>query len=366
MKFSCPKGELLKAIGICSRASSKMQKTILECILFSCKDNSIELKATDISLSIKTKIEAAVTEEGVAAIPARLLYEIINRFPENEVSFSSVRENTVEISCLNSKVDLQQMDADEFPEFPEIEQGEQIKIGQSLLKSMINQTIFSAAASEEKPILTGLYFDVTRNNLSIVALDGYRMAVRKEPAISDIVKSCVVPARTLRELSRIVNDSEENIKISISGNMALFETEDTQIYTRLLEGEYINYKNLLPKEYTTSVKVEKEMLRESIELASVLAREGNNNVVRFQVEDKILEITSNSEMGKLNDKVPVITRGKNLKIAFNAKYILDVLKAVEDQEVVMHFNSAISPCIIKQDGSETYEYLVLPVQLKEE
>ncbi|MEF9989503.1 MAG: DNA polymerase III subunit beta [Christensenellaceae bacterium] len=364
MQFSCAKSDLISAIGTVNRAASKMQKTILECILFSCLDNRITLRATDIALSIKTEFSAQTEENGEVAIPARLLYEIINRFPESDVSFKSLNENSIEISCLNSKVVLQQMNAQEFPIFPILEENEQIKISQNVLKSMINQTIFSVAINEDKPILTGLLFDIEKDSLTIVALDGYRMAVRKNNAISDISKSCVIPSRTLREVSRIIEDTEENVKISISGNMALFEVGDTQIFTRLLEGEYIKYKNLLPKDCATSIQVETAMLKDSIERASILAREGNNNVIKFEISDKNLEITSNSEMGNSDEKIPVITNGKDLKIAFNAKYILDVLKCIDEPEVFMQYNTGVSPCIIKQENSDQYSYLILPVQLR--
>ncbi len=365
MQFICAKSELIKAISIVSKAAAKTQKTILECILFTCKEDTITLKATDISLSIKTDIQAQVQEEGTAAIPARLLFEMINRFPESDVQFSSLNENTVEISCINTKMNLQKMDAAEFPMFPSLTEKEQIKVPQNVLKKMIHQTIFSAAVLEDKPILTGLYFDIEKDSLTIVALDGYRMAVRKEQIISDSEMGCVIPARTLREVSRIINDTDENIKISMSGNMALFEANGTKIYTRLLEGEYIKYKNLLPKECATNIKVETEMMKESIERASVLAREGSNNVIKLDIKGNTVEISSTSEMGKINEILPIITEGNDLKIAFNAKYMLDILKTVEEAEVIMQFNTGVSPCTIKKEGSMQYEYLILPVQSRD-
>ncbi|MEG1473651.1 MAG: DNA polymerase III subunit beta [Christensenella sp.] len=366
MKFTCSKEDLLLAIGTVNKAASKMQKTILECILFSCTEDMITLRATDIALAIKTELSASIEQTGTVAIPARLLYEIINRFGESDVTFSSINENSIEISCLNSKIVLQQMNADEFPVFPELENKEQIKVQQKVLKAMINQTLFSAAINEDKPILTGLYFDIEKNMLTVVALDGYRMAVRRQVVISDIEKSCVIPARTLREVSRIIGDTEENIKISISGNMAQFEVGKTEIYTRLLEGEYVKYKNLLPADGATKVTIETEMLKDSLERASILAREGNNNVVKFEISEKNLEITSNSEMGNIDEQIPVITVGKNLKIAFNAKYLLDVLKNLTEPEIMMQYNTAVSPCVIKQENSDEYKYLILPVQLREE
>ncbi len=287
MRFTCAKADLIQAVGTVARAASKMQKTILECILFTCDDGVVTLRATDIAISIKTEMTAQVEEKGKAAIPSKVLHEMISRFPESDVTFESIGENAVKISCMNAQVDLQQMNADEFPSFPEIDRKTQIKIQQKLLKSMINQTIFAVAVMEEKPILTGLLFDIGKDSLTVVALDGYRMAVRKETVISDVSESCVIPSRTMREVSRIISDTEENIKFCVSGNMALFEANNTQIYTRLLEGDFVNYRNLLPKECATNIRVETEMLRDSIERASILARE-TNNVIKFIIEDKVL------------------------------------------------------------------------------
>ena len=364
MHFISTKNEVLKAVNTVTKATSKMQKTILECILFQCLNTGITLKATDISISIKTKLEAEVLTEGEVAIPARFLYEIISKFPESDVTFKMLTENTVEISCMNSKVCIQSMNAAEFPAFPEITTENSIRVQEKILKEMINQTLFSAAVSEDKPILTGVMFHIEKNSLEVVALDGYRMAVRSQPVISEIEASCVVPARTAREISRIVEDTEKNCKITLNGSMALFEIDGTQVFTRLLEGEYIKYKNLLPKTSKTEITVEKDAIRDAIERASVLAREGNNNLVKLDIRDNILNISSNSEIGNIDENIPVIQTGDNLMIAFNAKYVSDVLKSIEDKEVKLQFNSPISPCLIVKPGSTEYYYLILPVQVR--
>ncbi len=362
MQFISTKSELLSAISIVGRAASKMQKTILECILFTCEKERIVLHATDIALSIKAQCNAQIMEEGRAALPARVLIEIINHMPDSDITVKSVGDNSIEISCLNSKAVLQKMDAAEFPMFPTMEKQEKLKMQQNVLREMINQTIFSVATAEDKPILTGMYFDIQKNHITLVALDGYRMAIRSQEAISDIETSCVIPSRTLRELSRILEDSEEPVKLSIGTNMALFEVGTTEIYTRLLDGEYIQYKKLINSDFLTSITVESAMLRDSLERASILARE-MNNVVRMDITEKNLEISSNSEMGNIDENIAILSEGKDLTIAFNAKYILDVLKNVEETEVTIQFKTSTSPCIIKKEGK--YCYFILPVQLRE-
>ena len=364
MKFTCAKADLSTAIGIVARAASKMQKSILECIYFNCEDGKITLKATDIAISIKTEVIADIEEEGVMAVPARLLNEVVNRFPDGDISFYCQDDNSVNISCMNSDAKIQLMNSDEFPEFPEVEKNETVKIAQNTLRRMISQTLFAAATTEEKPILTGLLFDIDGASLTVVGLDGYRMSVRGETVISDIKRSCVIPARTLREVSRIVDDTDDTVKMAISDTMALFETEDTQIYTRLLEGQFVNYRNLIPKECTTNMKVEVELLLDSVARASIMATDVNNKIT-FTISEKELTVVSNSEMGEIKDVIPVLTEGEDLKIAFNAKYVHDILASVDDDVISMRFGTKLSPCVVKKDGEHSYEYLILPVQIRE-
>ncbi len=366
MQFTCAKSELTNAISIVSKGAAKMQKSILECILFSAKDGELTLKATDIELSIITTITAEIIREGAVAIPSKFLYEIINRFPESDIEFiKEEEENTLKVSCLNSTMNLSVLNADDFPEFPVMEKDKCIKIAQESLKTMINKTVFSAAISDDKPVLKGLLFDINKEEISIVGVDGFRMGVRKSMVISELTQKCVIPARTLKEVAKILKDTEETIRISLGTNMALFEIEETQIFTRLLEGEFINYKTIIPKTFETDLTIDKEMLKDSLERVIILAREGNNNVINLDITDKKVDITTNSQIGNIDDEIPVIKNGKDLKISLNAKFLLDILRSVDDKEISINFNTQISPCIIKGTQNSDYEYLVLPVQIRE-
>lgn len=361
MHFITSKQELLRSLAIVSKATSKLQKTVLECILFECKQTGIVLKATDIALSIETTLPADILEEGEAAIPARYLYEIIAKFPDNEITFKSADDTAIEIICMNSKVRLQSMPSDEFPAFPDHPAGPFVKMPQSLLRGMISETIFAAAVSEDKPILTGLDFVVKKDFLEIVALDGYRLALRSAAVLSDIEFSCVVPARAAKEVMRIAEDSDAMLKFCVTGTMAAFEIGQTMIYTRLLEGEYIRYQNLIPKNQTIEVLCEREMLKDSLERASVLAREGNNNLVVFVISQNRLSLTSETEIGNIKEELPVVQKGEDITIAFNAKFVLDILKAVPDNEIRMSFATALSPCLVT-GVDEGFAYLILPVK----
>lgn len=367
MNFSCNKEELTKAVSIATRAVSRLfdEKNITACILFEAKDNILTLKATDISLSIKAQIPVLVSEAGSCAVPAKSLYDIISKFPDSDIDFKLSGKNKIDLKCQNSKVQLNVVKEDDFPDFYEPDDTKQVKLPQKDLRDMIDTTIFAAAtASDDKPILTGLYFDAEPGYLTLVGVDGYRMAVKKCEAICDGEVSCIVPARALREISRSLNDSEENVKIVIDEAMATFERPGLKIYSRLIEGEYLNYKKLIPTEFLTSTSIKTEALREAIERAQVLARDGNN-VVALKIDESQMNITSKSELGSIDEDIDVVTRGEGIRIGFNTKYLLDVLKNIPEVDSELKFNTPITPCVIKKDGHMSYTYLVLPVQLRD-
>lgn len=361
MHFISTKSELIKAISIASRATSKIQKTILECIMFDCKNDKVSLRATDISLSIDTAFNAEIIEEGCVAIPSRFLLDIISKFSESDVSIKSIDGCKLEVKCMNSVSNLACMDVEGFPSFPDKPEGSYVKIQEGTLKRMLNETIFAASSAEDKPILTGLHFGTENNNLEIAALDGYRMAVRTENVISENDIGFVIPARAAREITHICDDSEDTVKFALSKNMAVFDIDGTFVYTRLLEGEYVKYKNLIPANQTIDIITERLMLKESVERAAVLARE-KSNLIRFVIKDNVLEITGTSELGSINEQMPVVQNGENIEIAFNAKDILDVVRALPDDEIKLSFQTALSPCIATNTKIPGYLYLLLPLK----
>ena len=361
MHFISTRTDLLKAIAIAAKATSKLQRTVLECILFECTKEGIYLKGTDISLSIETKLTAEVIEEGNVALPARYLQDIISKFPESDVSFKSSDGKSLEITCMNSKIKLQCMDADEFPSFPDKTEGPFAKLQEGTLKKMFNETLFAVSDAEDKPILTGIHFDARNGVLEMAALDGYRMAVRTENIIFEGEFDFVVPARAAREIAHISNDTENTVRFSEKKNMAMFEIGDTYIYTRLLEGEYVKYKNLIPGNQSIEILIERQMLKESTERAAVLARD-RNNLIKFNISDNTLEITGESEIGNINEKMPIIQNGDDIEIAFNAKDVSEVLRALPDDEIKLTFLTSLSPCVATGTSTGGYLYLLLPLR----
>lgn len=366
MHFSCDKKELLKLLNIVTKAvAAKSLNTMLEHIHIEAGLGKVTMKCTDLVLSIKSSIAAEVREEGVAAVGARFFHEIVNKYPDGEIVIETTENSQLSITCGNSNAVLSYVQPDEFPDFPEISKANPVKITENLLRKMINQTIFSSAISEDRPILTGALFEVDGDSLSIVALDGYRLALRKETVeTANKAMQAVIPSKSLRETSRILGDTDDGVNLYFGEKAVLIENGDTEVYTRLLEGDFIMYKKMLPQEYKTRIKAETDAFCVAIERASILSREEHNNLIKITVKEDRLAITANSEIGRAYEEIPIMEEGRELEIAFNAKYLTDVLKNVEDTEIQIDFNSNISPCVLKPVEGDGFLYLVLPVQIR--
>ncbi len=367
MKFTCTKTELLRGIGIVIKAAYvKYQRSILECIHIKAEGSRLLLDTFDMVTAIKTSVYAQVEEEGETAIPARVLFETVNKFPEEEIVFQ--REGTVlKLSGRSSNVDLIEMDAEQFPRFPELN-GKKVAMGKADLKDMIEATAFSAYVGDDRPIFTGLLFEASKEKgtLSIVGIDGIRLAKNTiRLSVAEDVKA-VIPAKTMKDASRILSEGEEEVNLYFSNNSCFIEEGETVIFTRLLDGEYMNYSAILPGEYKTRVKVETEAMRASLDLMMVLARTDSSNLIRMSVEPAGIAVSSVSEYGRGKNSVPAEVDGELLKIAFNARYLLDVFKILKEESVYMEFTGRLQACVIKPEKGEKFLYLVVPVNVAEQ
>ena len=366
MKFTCNKEELLKGIQIVLRAAyGKYQKSILECIHLEAKGNLLYLDTFDMYTAIKTSVYAEIEEEGQTAIPARILGDMISKFPSGEIEFER-EDGGIHITGINSDAVLAEMDAEQFPKFPQIE-GEKISLHRTIFKQMIEKTAFSAYIGEDRPIFTGLLLetDANESKMSIVGIDGVRLAKNTITLPCENTVKAVIPSRMLKTASRIINDEDRNVDIYLSASTCFIECDETTIFTRLLDGEYMNYQAIIPPEYKTRVKVNKDLIMRSLELMMVLAREDGSNLIRMSVEPAEMGLSSVSEYGAATDSLPIEAEGEMLKIAFNAKYLLDVFKAIDDETVYMEFTGRLQACIIRPVDSDAYLYLVVPVNVAE-
>lgn len=363
MWFTCEKNILQEAINTVQKAaSSKTTYPILEGILIKAIDNRVIFTATDLDLGIETFINADVHQNGSIVLNSKLFGEFVRKLPNDDLTLK-IENNNVYITCQKSEFTLIGNNPAEFPGLPVINENSMYEISQEMLRNMIRQTIVGIAQDETRPILTGVLFEVKSKVLSFVALDGYRLAIKSVNIDNNNNISAVIPGKTLSEISKILESSEEIVKITFTPNHILFNLGNTKIISRLLDGEFINYRQILPDEYRLRARVKVSELMDSIERASLLAKEGRTNLITFDVMRDKLVITSNSQMGKVYEEVNVELEGEELKIRFNARYFLDVLRIIDSEEIYLEFSTNVSPCIIKKTDSDDYIYLVLPVRI---
>lgn len=364
MNIICSKQKLQEGISIVTKAiTGKTTMPVLEGIYIKATKEGLTLIGSDIDVSIETKVEADVIQEGSIVIDSRIFSEIIRKLPNSEVKIEISENDLIQITCEKSVFNLVFMNSSDYPSLPSINEDISVEVPQNLLKNMIKGTSFAIAPDETRPILQGILFEVKNRELNLVALDGYRLAVRNELLDVDNNIEVVIPGKTLNEVSKILEDNNDIVKITFTNNHILFNINNTKIISRLLDGKFVNYVSLLPQEYKLLVNVKKQELQQGIERASLMAKDGNSNLIRLDVQEDILVITSNSQLGKVREEVNINLQGEGVQIAFNSRYLLDVLKNMEDDDVVIEMTSSVSPCVIKGRNSNSSKYLVLPVRL---
>ncbi|WZL73164.1 DNA polymerase III subunit beta [Clostridiaceae bacterium 35-E11] len=365
MKLICSQRTLASSIHIVQKAvSSKTTLPILKGILLETCGQKLKLIGTDLEIGIEHCIDAEIFSPGAVVLSSRILGDIIRKLPDAEVEIEVDEEKNTIIRCENSEFTLIGQPAVEFPELPIVEEEEGYILPQDLLKNMIKQTVFATAMDETRPILTGVLMELQEKSINMVALDGYRLALRQASIANTKNNKAVIPGKTLNEVNRILMDEEEsNLEIFFTDKHILFNMKEIRIISRLLEGDFINYQQIIPKEYKSRVKVNTKSLLDSIERASLLAKEGKNNLVKFSVKDEKMTITSNAEIGKVFESVNIELEGDDIDIGFNSKYFLDALKVIDSEELYLEFTTSVSPCIVKPTDHGNYTYLILPVRL---
>ena len=372
MKIVCYKENILKAINsVVKGVASKTTMPILEGILIQTNDNEIKLTTYDLEIGIEYVMECEVEEQGSTVVNAIMFSEIIRKLPDTEIHITLNDKNLLEIECEGSLYKLATMNPEEFPELPKIEVENSIEIDQTLLKNMIRKTIFAVSNEESRPIFTGCLFEIENNKLTVVAVDGFRLALRSIflNKQSNNFKA-VIPGKTLNEVNKILLDSFEPVKIGVSKNQALFEMDNCKIVTRILDGEFLNYKNVIPSNWETRIRVNKNNIQNSFERISLISSSTVEKEKKYPVKVNVdigkITISCTNQTGDAKEELYVSTEGKNLEAGFNPKYFLDSLKAIDDEEVYIEFGSSISPCLIKSTENNDYTYMILPIRLKED
>lgn len=369
MKIICEKEKIIKGINsVINGVASKTTMPVLEGILIQTNDNEIKLTSYDLEIGIEYIIECEVKEQGSTVVNATMFSEIIRKLPNTDIKINLNDNNLLEIECEGSLYKLATMNPDEFPELPKISVDNSIEVEQTTLKNMIRKTIFAVSTEENRPIFTGCLFEVVENKLNVVAIDGYRLAIKSNVLNEKATDfSAVIPGKTLNEVNKIISDSFERIKIGISKNQALFEMENCKIVTRLLDGEFLNYNNAIPTTWETRIRVNKSNIQDCFERILLISASSIEKEKKYPVKVKIeigkVIISCANQTGDAKEEIYVETEGKDLEIGFNPRFFLDALKAIDDEEVYLEFGTDRSPCIIKPIENGDYIYMILPIKL---
>lgn len=367
MKFSCEKALLQSAVMTAGRVvAAKSSILALEGVLVEAEDTGLRISGYNLETGIVTSVEANVERKGSIVLPSRLFSEIIRKLPDDVVVVSAEGCN-VHISCGPTSFDIMGSSAEEFPELPTVDAGNNIVMTQGALRSMISRVIFAVSDNESRPIHTGALFEVADNELTMVAVDGYRLALRREKIVSCSAPqfSFVVPGAALNEVDKICSDSDETVSVTGGDRHITFEIGSTVLVARRLEGSFLNYRQTIPQNNSIVLEVETSDLQVSIDRASLIINDKLKSPLRCKFGDGILSITSKTAIGSAFDTCAVSGDGKGLEIGFNNRFLMDAVKAAPADRVRIELNTSTSPCLIlpAEDAEDNFLYMVLPVRL---
>lgn len=364
MKIILSKEELLNGINIVSKAvPSHSNMQVLECILIKAHDNTITLTGNDGEFGIETELEGEILKEGKVALAAKLFSEIIRKYPDNQDITIEVENNfTTHILSSNIKTNIKGQEGNDFTPLPNIKRTDSFLLSELSLKDVIRQVIFCIGENNNNKIITSVLFKIKGDELNVVALDGFRIGYRKillKNNYNDV--EIIIPGKSLNEMSKILNNDDNNdVVIYYEKNHILFEIGKTRVVSNTVEGEYFDYELLFSKDYETKVTLNKKELLDSIDRTTVMIREGEVKPVLFEIVDNNLNLSINTNTGENNQIIECVKSGKDIDIALRPKFMIDVLKVIDDEEIDIYMTNSKSPCIIKNE-SEDYRYFILPV-----
>ena len=366
MKFTCEKYTLQNACATAARAAaSKSPIQALEGLRIEA-NNDVTITGYDLKEGIYTTLGADIAEEGSIVVNSRLFGDIIRKLPDGKVLISTDGLN-VNVKCGKSDFNIMGISAEDYPELPVVDHEDDIVLTQKILRSMIGQTLFAVSDNDARPIYTGTLFEAEEKELTLVSIDGYRLARRSEELDAARETPCrfVVPGSALGDIERICEDNDEPVHISVGAKHISFAIGETVVISRRLEGEFLNYKKSIPDTFRHVLKLERSEFMAVIDRVSLIISEKNSNPVHLFLNDGRIVCSCVTPIGKAEDICLCEGSGEDLEIGFNDRYLMDALKAAGTEELLFCLNTASSPCILKAaDGSDRFTYMILPVRLR--
>ena len=366
MIFLCEKEKLLDGISTVIKAVvSKTPMPILEGILISTDDDCIILTTNNLETGIECRIPAIVKENGSIVIgDAKVFFEIVRKLPNDYINVESDDNFHTIIKCQKSVYNIVGLNPIEFPELPMIKETTSFEINAEVLKKMIRQTLYAVSTRPEKPVLTGSLFEIEGDTLSIVSLDGFRMAIRKEKIEAHGDEKFIISGKTLGDISKIIKDEDLPITIKLTERYVLFEYENTKVISRLIEGDYYNYKSIIPTDFRVKTVLNLQDILVSVERTDpIVAVDILKNPIKITIDNSMLAIDCITSTGKVHDLIEIEDCNEKIEIGFNQKYLHEALQACECEEITMEFNGSLNPCIIRPLEGDSFLFMVLPVKL---
>ena len=367
MKFTCEKYLLQSAVATSSRAAaSKSPNPALEGLLIE-TGSGVKITGYDLVKGIYTSFAADVAEPGSVVGSARLFDSIVRSLPDDIVTVSADDSNMISITCGNAEFSIMGMYSDSYPELPSVEHQKSVSIPQKTMREMINQTLFAVSDNEARPVYTGALFEIEGKMLTVVAVDGYRLAMRKETLESSDLDECsfITPGTALSDLEKMCSDSEDAVKIVVGSKHISFSLGDCVLVTRRLEGEFLDYKEAIPSQFTYRLKTERTSFLRAVDRVSLIIDDRIKNPLRCVFGKNKLSMFCVTSIGKGEDVCPFEGDGEDLEIGFNNRYLQDALKAAPANDLEVCLSSGSAPCVIvPADGGESFLYMILPVRLK--
>lgn len=367
MEFLCQQSELARGIATVERAvSARESMPILEGILIRAEGDRLHLVATDLEMSIECYVPARVQQEGEAVLSGRVIGQIVRKLAGEEVVYKTAENGTASIESGRSRFSVNTMSADEFPSLPEVDESVMWRIGQGALRRMIRHTAFAAASDDSRPFLTGVLVEVEGDEIRLVATDSSRLAFHKGKLLAPAAEkaSAIVPVRTLSELMRVLDsDDDSEVEFSVTGTQAVFRLAGVQVISRVIEGQFPDYRRVFPGEQPTRIRLDRTELLDAVERVSLVARR-NTPVVKLKVSGGSLQLTSSeAEVGQAFEELTVEHEGADGETAYQSRFLVDALKAMDSDEVRVEVGEGLRQGNISPVESDDYLYIVMPVRV---
>ena len=372
MHFRVQTDEMNYGLGMVIRAiSPRPVKQVYDGVLIETMDDGLVLTCTDGEISIKAQVSAVVEEDGCALLPAKLFAEMMRKQPAGEVDVQVDERMRAAIRSRGSNTSMACMSAEDYPDIRDVVGDHHVNLPCKRFRDAVGKVLFAVSTDESRKILTGILMEVYEKETLLVGLDGFRLALQRIETENELPGDvqrdhihAVVPGKVMGEVSKMLPDSDESALITFNSSHIMYSFGPIRVYATLLTGEFIDYQKILPSAWTTEVMVMRSMFSDAIERCSLMAREGKNNLIYLHLlPDGRMEMTANAERGDVHEELDIGFEGNELNIAFNSRYLTDIIHNIDGEKICMCFNSNVSPCMIKPVEGNEFTFLVLPVRV---